>query len=350
MKTYKIKDLIKGLNAGTSLLFDSFLNSYYPEISGNESNFLTDYASAHAYFDKAFGVKYGNRQIDLESDTLSDAISEFRSIMSGVTLINLNNWARLYYALSIDYNPLFNVDGLTTRTYGATENTDSYGIDKTTLNYASREDTTQYGATQDTTQYGATQDTTQYGATEDTTQYGATKSTTDYGATSETKGAQTNTDTSYSVSYDSATEKETGKVSHSIGAQTNTSLLHTDETSTIQHSDVASSIQHSDITSSLMHSDVASSIQHSDISSSIQHTDTLTQGAHIDTNTRDAHIDKHSTIQHIDTELRQGNIGVTKSTELLDAETIYRTKSSFWSNVFKSLCNEGGVYYDYYAL
>ena len=323
MKTYKIKDLISGLNAQTSLLFDNFLNSYYPEIEGNESNFLTDYASGHTYYDKAFGVKYGNRQIDLESDTLSDAISEFRSIMSGVTLINLNNWARLYYALSIDYNPLYNVDGLTTRTYGATENTDSFGIDKTTLNYASREDTNQYGATQDTTQYGAT------------------KSTTDYGATSETKGAQTNTDTSYSVSYDSATEKETGKVAHSIGAQTNTSLLHTDETSTIQHSDIASSLQHSDI---------ASSIQHSDIASSIQHTDTLTQGAHIDTNTRDAHIDKHSSIQHIDTELRQGNIGVTKSTELLDAETIYRTKASFWSNIFKSLCNEGGVYYDYNAL
>ena len=341
MKTYKIKELVNGLTPQTSLLFDTFLNTYYPEISGNESNFLTDYASAHAYYDKAFSTKYGNRQIDLESDTVSDAISEFRAIMSGVTLINLSNWARLYYALSIDYNPLYNVDGLTTRTYGATEDTNAYGIDKTTLNYASVQNTNLYGATQDTTQYGATQDTTQYGATQDTTQYGATSNTKEYGATSETKGAQSNTDTAYSVSYDSATEKETGKTSHSIGAQTNTTLLHTDTDSTTQHSD---------ITSSLTHSDVVSSTTHSDVVSSIQHTDTLTQGAHIDTNTRDARTDRHSSIQHIDTELKQGNIGVTKSTDLLDAETVYRVKASFWSNVFKSLCNEGGVYYDYNAL
>ena len=350
MKTYKIKELVNGLTPQTSLLFDSFLSPFYPTIEGNESNFLTDYASAHAYFDKAFSTKYGNRQIDLESDTVSDAISEFRAIMSGVTLINLNNWARLYYALSLDYNPLYNVDGLTTRTYGATENTDAYGLDRTSLNYASIQNTNQYGATQDTTQYGATQDTTQYGATQDTTQYGATSNTKEYGATSETKGAQTNTDTAYSVSYDSATEKETGKTSHSIGAQTNTTLLHTDVDSSIQHSDITSSTTHSDVVSSLTHSDVVSSTTHSDVVSSIQHTDTLTQGAHIDTNTRDARTDRHSSLQHIDTELKQGNIGVTKSTDLLDAETVYRVKASFWSNVFKSLCNEGGVYYDYNVL
>lgn len=282
MKTWKLKDLYKGLGT-SSLLFDSFLTPFYPDIEGNESNFLTDYATSHAVFDKAFTHKFGERVIDLESDTLSDAITEFRGITSGVAMLNLSNWARLYYALSLDYNPLYNVDGLTTFTHGAQSETYSYGKDKTT---------SQYGATQDTMQYGATQDTTEYGATSDTI------------------GTHTDTATNYAVSFDAANEKETGKSSNVIGSQTNTSLLHTD---------------------------VASSIQHSDISSSLQHTDTAE---------RDARSDGKSTTQYIDTELRQGNIGVTKSTELLrDAYDLYTQTKGFWDTIFKILANEGGLYY-----
>ena len=303
MKQWKLKDIYKGLANNQVLLFDSAINTYYPDIEGNESNFLTDYATLHGYIDGEFAHKFGERVIDLEADTVSDAIIEFKGTTTGVCLLNLTNWARLYYALSLDYNPLYNVDGLTTYTHGAQSETYSYGKDKTTA---------QYGATQDTMQYGATQDTTQYGATQDTTQYGAT---------SDTLGEHTNTDTTYAVSFDAATEKETGKATHLMGSQTNTSL---------QHSDVASSIQHSD---------VASSIQHSDVASSIQHTDT---------NERDARTDGKTTLQYIDTELRQGNIGVTKSTELLaDTYKLYTEHPGFWDTIFKTLANEGGLYYDY---
>lgn len=283
MKTWKLKDLYKGLGT-SSLLFDSFLTPFYPDIEGNESNFLTDYATSHAVFDKAFTHKFGERVIDLESDTLSDAITEFRGITSGVTMLNLSNWARLYYALSLDYNPLYNVDGLTTYTHGATSETYTFGKDKTT------------------SQYGATQDTVQYGATEDTTEYGAT---------SKTEGAHLDTDTDYVMSYDSATEKEAGKQTHDNAAKTTTELLHTD---------------------------TQSSIQHSDISSSLQHTDT---------SERDARSDGKTTTQYIDTELRQGNIGVTKSTELLkDTYALYTETKGFWDTIFKILANEGGLYYD----
>lgn len=300
MKTWKLKDLYNGLES-SSLLFDSFLTPFYPTIEGNESNFLTDYATSHAVFDKAFTHKFGERVIDLESDTLSDAITEFRGITSGVAMLNLSNWARLYYALSLDYNPLYNVDGLTTFTHGAQSETYSYGKDKTT---------SQYGATQDTMQYGATQDTTQYGATQDTTEYGAT---------SRTEGAHLDTDTDYKMSYDSATEKEAGKATHDNAAKTTTELLHTDTQSSIQHSDISSSLQHSDISSSLQHTD---------------------------TNERDARSDGKSTTQYIDTELRQGNIGVTKSTELLrDAYDLYTQTKGFWDTIFKILANEGGLYY-----
>lgn len=283
MKTWKLKDLYKGLGT-SSLLFDSFLTPFYPDIEGNESNFLTDYATSHAVFDKAFTHKFGERVIDLEADTLSDAVTEFRGITSGVTMLNLSNWARLYYALSLDYNPLYNVDGLTTYTHGATSETYTFGKDKTT------------------SQYGATQDTVQYGATEDTTEYGAT---------SKTEGAHLVTDTDYVMSYDSATEKESGKQTHDNAAKTTTELLHTDTQSSIQHSDISSSLQHTDSTE------------------------------------RDARSDGKSTTQYVDTELRQGNIGVTKSTELLrDAYDLYTQTKGFWDTIFKILANEGGLYYD----
>lgn len=304
MKQWKLKDIYKGLTNNQVLLFDSAINTYYPDIEGNESNFLTDYATLHTYIDAEFAHKFGERVIDLEANTISDAITEFKGVTTGVCLINLTNWARLYYALSLDYNPLYNVDGLTTRTYGARSETYSYGKDKTT---------SQFGATQDTMQYGATQDTTQYGATQDTTEYGAT---------SETLGTHTDTNTSYAVSFDTATEKETGKTSNVVGSQTNTSLLHTD------------------VSSSILHSDVASSIQHSDVASSIQHTDT---------NERDARTDGKSSLQYIDTELRQGNIGVTKSTELLaDTYKLYTEHPGFWDTIFKTLANDGGLYYECY--
>ena len=306
MKQYKLKDIYKSLGQNDVLLFDSAINTYYPDIEGNESNFLTDYGTLHAYIDGEFAHKFGERVIDLEADTLSQAVSEFKGITTGVCLLNIQNWARLYYALSLDYNPLYNVDGLTTYTHGAQSETYSYGKDKTT---------SQFGATQDTMQYGATQDTTQYGATQDTTEYGAT---------SETLGTHTDTSTEYAVSYDSATEKEKGKTSNTIGSQTNTSLLHTD------------------VSSSILHSDVASSIQHTDTASSIQHTDT---------NERDARTDGKTSLQYIDTELRQGNIGVTKSTELLaDTYKLYTEHPGFWDTIFKTLANDGGLYYDYYSV
>lgn len=335
MKQYKLKELYAQLG-NNNLLFDSYLTAFYPDIEGNESNFLTDYNTGHVYLDKAFVHKFGERVIDLEAETIANAITEFRGIISGVTLLNLQNWARLYYALSLDYNPLYNVDGTTTYTHGATSETYSFGKDKTTIVNGATQDTMHYGATQDTIQYGATEDTVQYGATRDTMQYGATQTTKEYGATSDTVGEHTDTDTSYSVSFDGSTEKETGKVSHSIGSQTNTSLLHTDTESELIHTDTSSSIIHSDVTSSIIHSDVTSAIQHTDTASSIQHTDT---------NERDARTDGKTTLSYTDTEVRRGNIGVTKSTDLLDSEIKLRVAMGFWDTIFKTLANEGGLYY-----
>ena len=94
------------------------------------------------------------------------------------------------------------------------------------------------------------------------------------------------------LSYDSATEKETGKNSTVIGAQTNSALTHTDTT-----------------TSKL-------------------HTDTETSKLHTDT---------------VD---RTGNIGIKSASALAEEETLLREKFVFFRNIFLTISREVGAYYD----
>lgn len=92
----------------------------YPTIEGNTSNFLTDYTADYEFFDHDFVHRFGERYIDLPySDTLdSDAISEYYHEIYSILRVFIDSWARLYYALSIDFNPIYNVEEHTTTTYG----------------------------------------------------------------------------------------------------------------------------------------------------------------------------------------------------------------------------------------
>ena len=62
-------------------------------------------------------------------------------------------------------------------------------------------------------------------------------------------------------------------------------------------------------------------------------------GAHTDTG-----YDTSNT--HTDTVTRRGNIGVTKSTELLRDETKLRSEFQFFKTVFQTMIEEVGAYYD----
>lgn len=172
-KTLKeIKNLISSQEHPLPLFL--YTTQTYPEISDSTANFLTDYAAMEDSINAIMVRKRASQVSDFEADNDEDLLTEWVSIIEGITNLYLDSWARLYYALSLSYNPIWNVDGTTVTERDAIENSTEYGEQELTV------------------------------------------------------GTKTDTTTDYSVSYDSSTEKETGKSTFTPGEQTNTSGEHTD--------------------------------------------------------------------------------------------------------------------------
>lgn len=247
MATMKIKELYNLVES--PFVLDP--NMTYPEIEGNESNFLTEYNTNKAEYDRYFLKEYGNKLVDVEGDTDADIILNWKAEIKAIQRIYLNAWAHIFYTLNIAYNPVYNVEEHTTSKYGEHETENQYGAHETEIVY---------------------------------------------GATSDTLGTHTDTSTSFSVAYDSTQEKETGKVSDVIGAQTNSSLAHTD------------------------------------------------------TNTSKLHTDTTTSKLHTDTVDRTGNIGIKSASALAEEEVMLREKMNFFKNIFLTIIREVGAYYDNYFL
>lgn len=247
MATMKIKELYNLVES--PFVLDPSMT--YPEIEGDESNFLTEYNSHKAEYDRYFLKEHGDKLVDVEGDTDADIILNWKAEITAIQRIYLNAWAHIFYTLNIAYNPVYNVEEHTTSKYGEHETENQYGAHETEMVY---------------------------------------------GATSDTLGTHTDTSTSYSVAYDSALEKETGKVSDTIGAQTNSSLAHTD------------------------------------------------------TNTSKLHTDTTTSKLHTDTVDRTGNIGIKSASALAEEEVMLREKLNFFKNIFLTISREVGAYYDNYFL
>ena len=276
----KIKNLFA--LAGSPFVLD--VNMTYPEIEGDESNFLTDYNTNKAQYDRYFIKEHGEKLVDIDGITDEDIVTNWRNEIQAIQRIYLDAWAHIYYTLNIAYNPVYNVEEHITSKYGEHETEREYGQHETDVQYGQHETDTQYGAT------------------------------------SETLGTHTDTRTNYAVSFDAATEKETGKSSDVIGSQTNTSLLHTDtETSKL----------------------------HTDTTTSKLHTDTETSKLHTDTTTSKLHTDTETSKLHTDTVDRTGNIGVKSASALAEEEALLRERQIFFKNIFLTISREVGAYYDY---
>lgn len=216
MKTLTIKALFNII--GNPFCLDPTMT--YPTIEESDANFLEYYDDNKENLDRMFIHDFGQRVVDFESDSDEDIAEEWEDEVKAVQQVYIENWARLWYALSEPYNPLYNVDGTEVTVYG------QHQTDRSNT-YTQHEDTS----------------------------------------------------TQYSVAYDSALEKETGKQVDNLGAHTDTGF-----------------------------------------DKSLEHTDTVT---------------------------RQGNIGVTKSTELLSSEYKLRTEvSPFFKVVFQTMIEEIGAYYE----
>lgn len=216
MKTLTIKQLFAII--GNPFCLDPTMS--YPTIEESDANFLEYYDDNKENLDRMFIHDFGQRVVDFESDTDEDIAEEWEDEVKAVQQVYIENWSRLWYALSEPYNPLYNVDGTEVTVYG------QHQTDRSNT-YTQHEDTS----------------------------------------------------TQYSVAYDSALEKETGKQVDNLGGHTDTGY-----------------------------------------DRSLEHTDTVT---------------------------RQGNIGVTKSTELLRDEMKLRTEvAPFFKVVFQTMIEEIGAYYE----
>lgn len=191
----------------------------YPEIEGDEANFLNEYNENKAQYDAYFIKEHGQKLVDVEGDTDADVILNWKSEIKAIQRIYLNAWAHIFYTLNIAYNPVYNVEEHTTTKYGEHETDRQYGEHETDVQYGQHETDMQYGAT------------------------------------SETLGTHTDTATAYTVNYDNGTEKETGKTSDVIGSQTNTTNIHTDTETSKLHTDTTTSKLHTDTETSKLHTD-----------------------------------------------------------------------------------------------
>lgn len=200
--------------------------STYPTIASNESNFLEDYEDVADQVNLYAVHRRGSQLADLDFEE-EDLQIEWYDLIDAITTMHLDSWARLYYALSLSYNPIWNVDGTVVTERDEHENEMDYG--QQTVTNGTRSDSTTY----------------------------------------------------HSISYDSATEKETGKDEFSQGQQQNTI------------------------------------------------------GTHKDTNTIGA---------EKETQTRSGNIGVTMTQQMLNAEWEFR-KKSFFETIINTVLDEVGFYY-----
>ena len=281
-----LKEIIKATPENAHFyLLDTNLTYPQPDPETSE-NFITDYKANADNYNLYALLKRGNQCIEIDEDLYDmmgvDNIAAYTMGLSeSITDTYLNSWARLYYALSLAYNPLYNVDGTTTKTISERERTDAYGA--------------QSG--------GQT-----IGAISASDIHGAKSKSDVWGAKSSTLGEHTDTATNYSVSFDAGAEKETGKTSNLMGAQTNTENTYTDG--------------------------------HTEQS----YTDSHTEQARTDSHQEAAHTDKHTDAEYTETEERKGNIGVTMSQQLLNAEWELR-KKDFFATIINQMLDELGFMY-----
>lgn len=281
----KLKEIAKTKKTlNEPLLMDDDLADDYPEIEGNLSNFVDDYVEIHESIDRLASFNYGERVFEFED--VEDFPGVWNDVTNAIVYEHFQEWARLYYALSLQYNPIWNVDGTVTNEYGATLQTNTIGERNTTNVFGEVE-------------------------TEMTTgDHVVTAETEDHVIKSD-NAARTNTSTDYDVTYDSASRKETGYNSSTLGGALDTTTAE----------------------------------GYTDTTTAEGYTDTNTVKTHTDTVKNASVVDTIGNAIHTDTITRSGNIGVTMTQQMLDAEWQFRQKS-FFKMIMETIFEEVGLYYD----
>ena len=272
----KLKEILENNILATNLFFFAFsIVKKKEDGTTTTSSYTIDIPDIYAL------MSYGNYKVNdyiqevFEDDTLTDAqkYGRFALILSQLEESLKYKWGALIDSLTLYYNPLWNVDGVEITTEDIKKRqrdiTDKFGNE---LAYTTQ---TQYGKDTNTIKHGNNQSYTEQ------MQYGLDETT-------HTTGTHTDVTTHKTNPFnDSDTLYETGQ-------------------------DELAITQYDDKDSRALHTDTATYNPHTDVTERDLHTDTVTYNPHADTH-------KIEDAAHKDeiTKERHGNIGVTKSTELL---------------------------------
>ena len=281
-------------------------------------------------------MKYGNRLISelMEEMYLEDESAFITTALPAMVDLVATDLqykiGALIEANDLYFNPLWNVDG--------TEKiTEDRAKRQTDFTKGEQEDTLVEGERENTNKYGndtAYTETIEYGQDTNTMKYGNNASYTEsmqYGLdeTTHTNGIKNETTTRSTSPFNESADFYPTEQNNFVTTQ------YDDKDSRAIHTDTATHNPHTDVTERSQHTDTTTHNPHTDVLSSAEATDTNTYGERKDVTEQYAYKDTITTERH-------GNIGVTKSTELLES---YRDlPSEMWTpvlNLFMQTLSRG---------
>lgn len=115
----------------------------YPVIEKNTSNFVRDYLLNYKYYDMFFSLKFGRANLLYEPNMWIE-------MCNSIVMNSIYSLARMYYALSIAYDPTHNYDGKSVITTVGTISKDN-GNDTVTYTHGEKKTTDNYGETNTST-------------------------------------------------------------------------------------------------------------------------------------------------------------------------------------------------------
>lgn len=276
----KIKELYKHcLTNNKPILFNNTISPIYPNLLPEVSEtFFEFYFANFQKIDRIFATRYGNKEAVLLEDntTFPSIYNDWILSANSVIVYNIYNLARLWQALLLDYNPLYNVDGkTTTHTHGKVE-----GLS---------------GSDTSTNQMGAIDTTTNNGKVETSNNIGNTHTT----------------HNDWKAAYDALTNIEADPTY--VGPDPNLTVVR----KVAQQDDAADA-----------HTDIITTNPVTNTSNISQHTDTKTDN-----------YGKTNNVDYTVEETRAGNIGVTSSQSLIQ-QSIELAKISFFDTVFNLISKD----------
>lgn len=196
------------------LLFTESSLYPYPTIQDDTHNFIDDYNDNFAAYDNYFVKEYGDRVVEYDAQSDSEFYARWEQDLFGTELIYLDAWARLYYAMNINYNPVYNVEENTKTTYGQHE---------TDFLNAERQHTK--GAQTDTVGGGTDTSTTSNVATDSAQFKDSAKQTDVIAQRQNTEGERIDTESTFTDTTTSKQHIDTVERSGNIGVVSATELL-----------------------------------------------------------------------------------------------------------------------------